>query len=392
MVRRRALLVGGSYSAIPIGKAIRELGLEIICLTGDSSEPMVALADEVVIADYSQVADSLTAIVDKSFDYVVPSCNDAAYTLCAQIAEMRQLPGYDTKETVEIVNSKILFRDFCNRNSLPSPKQFHELDLIEDKQYPVIVKPNRSFSGRGVSVVRAKSELSSAIDFAKNQSIDDACNVEQYVNGNLHSISAFLVEGKIESHFFVDEFCVTYPYQVDKSNHPSRLKEDLKTKAYEELHRMALLLKLVDGLVHLQFIVSEENVYFIECMRRCPGDLYGNLIEYSTQHQYYLRYVNAFLGNNSYRIESKSAPVLPVARFTESFSEERIFESYEFSGNVMKFFPLVQSGDKVSAAPYGKSGIGFIRYESTMQLFSDTMQYGHESKVNIYSIKWDGHE
>jgi hypothetical protein len=58
----------------------------------------------------------------------------------------------------------------------------------------------------------------------------------------------------------------------------------------------------------------------------------------------------------------------------------------------MRFFPLIQSGNKVKAAPYGKTGIGFTRYDSNEELFRDFTQYGNESRVNIYSINGEAYE
>jgi biotin carboxylase len=375
MVMQRALIIGGSYSAIPIGKAILENGYALTLITGDPNEPLAAYASELIICDYSDVQKSMEALRGKSFNKVIPSCNDAAFTLGAFLANERKLPGFDSINTVETVNSKILFRKFCSQSNISAPKIHLNPNHIQESDLPIIVKPNMSFSGRGVSIVQNLEFLDSAIAAATANSRDSKFNMESFIDGTLHSISTFVVNKKISSFFFVDEFCVTYPFQVDNSNHPSRLSEKIKTKTIEEVNKICEALELVNGLLHVQFMVQHEEIYVIECMRRCPGDLYGNLIEYSTNFKYYDAYVRGYLGVLA---EGNHKPIenLPIGRFTESSKAKRTLTSFRLNGKIREFFPLATAGQKIEAAPFGKSSIGFVQYENTEEMYSHSINHG----------------
>jgi hypothetical protein len=122
-------------------------------------------------------------------------------------------------------------------------------------------------------------------------------------------------------------------------------------------------------------MIQNEEIYIIECMRRCPGDLYGNLIEYSTNFNYYDAYVRGYLGVQA---EGNLKPTenLPIGRFTESSKSKRTLTSFRLNGAVRNFFPLANTGQEIEAAPFGKSCIGFVQYENTEELYSHSISHG----------------
>lgn len=360
--QKTALLIGGSYSALPLGELIHNSGFKLIILTSNPNEPATYFADRVIVADYSNHQESLDALRSERFDYVIPSCNDSSYLLGARLAEMFKLPGFDSFEICNLISSKRAFRDLAISIGIPSPLAFSESDITNDfNQYPIIVKPNQSFSGRGISIVTESSQLAEAFEQARNHSKDKKIAIESFINGSLHSVSAFMRNGTTKISFFVDEFCTVYPFQVNNSNYPSILKNDVKTKVLSSLDRLISELGLVEGLVHLQFMVQENDVYFIEIMRRCPGDLFGHLFKYAIGFDYYRAYLSTFLG---YPFIDEVPELVQfsqyVARSTETSNHARIFLSIASKITDTEIFPLASSGDRILPAPFGKTAITFF--------------------------------
>ena len=159
----------------------------------------------------------------------------------------------------------------------------------------MLVKPDDSFSGRGMSKVTDPDDLPKALYDATKSSRSGEAIVEEFVDGNLHSHSAFIRGGDIIFDAFVDEFCTIYPYQVDCSNHPSALSPPIRDRVRKSVKKMVTALGLADGLLHTQFIVNETDVWLIELMRRGPGDLYGKLVELSTGVDYHDLMVRPYL-------------------------------------------------------------------------------------------------
>lgn len=103
-------------------------------------------------------------------------------------------------------------------------------------------------------------------------------------------------------------------------------------------------------------------------MRRCPGDLYGSLIERSTATSYMDYFVRPFLGE---AILPEVQPVAhkPIGRHTISVPNP--LSTYTFSHTIPashKITPLKNSGERMKAAPFDKLAILFAEFpdESTM--------------------------
>ena len=152
-------------------------------------------------------------------------------------------------------------------------------------------EPNKSFSGRGISIVNKEGELAEAIMIAKAISEDLEYSIEEYVEGTLHSVSLFVDDHNIVDYFFVDEFCQTYEYAVDNSNFPSTLTKEVQNEVLETMKSIISKMRLTRGLLHTQFIKNDAGHKIIEMMRRCPGDLYGRLMELSENYQYHKNYL-----------------------------------------------------------------------------------------------------
>jgi biotin carboxylase len=167
---------------------------------------------------------------------------------------------------------------------------------LSEFDYPVIVKPIDAYSGRGVSVVREPKQLHASIQYAEEVSRSGRIVLEQFVEGQLCSHSAFVENGEIVWDIFVDEFCFFNPYAVDNSfvryDFPSGLAENVRSS----VSSIVSSLQVEDGLFHTQFIYDDKGFWFIEVTRRCPGDLYSRLVELSTGMPYATYYASFMVG------------------------------------------------------------------------------------------------
>jgi biotin carboxylase len=248
--------------------------------------------------------------------------------------------------------------------------------MLKERDFPIIIKPVDSFSGRGVNKVTKARDLCAAIADSSKYSRSQQIVVEQFIEGTLHSHSAFIKKYNIIQDFFVDEFCTVYPYQVDCSNIPSLLNGRIRQRVRECIHELTKLLRLNDGLLHTQFILSNEDIYLIECTRRCPGDLYYYLISFSTSMPYIENYLHPFLGQKisfpSHFLE------IPYARHTISIAEDSVVYgfSHKIPSQEVKCFPLRVSGALIRRAPFDRIAILLALFSNTDTLFKITPELG----------------
>jgi hypothetical protein len=386
------LLVGSSFSACPLFFSLKKRGLRVAVCGNLPDDPCHAYADGSFYIDYSS-SKALADVLDANkFDYLVPSCNDAGYLSCAELAQARGFAGFDSFETTLILHEKAKFRNFATSAGLRVPGFVDATNGtasgLERLRFPVLVKPVDSFSGRGVSKVSAERELDAALSRAREESRSGAAVVEEFIEGSLHSHSAFIAGGHIVQDFFVDEFCTVYPYQVDCSNHPSLLEEEVRADVRAQMQKLITSLSLCDGLLHTQFIVSGGAPYIIECMRRAPGDIYNVLIERSTGYDYAGAYVEGFLGGAP-KAHRPDAVVRNFARHTVSRSEGQVFASLEVTREVpaCEFFPLKTSGHRLEPAPFDKLGIAFIEYPDRESMWSSAPRLAQQFTPAQYAPK-----
>ena len=239
----KTLLIGSSFSAVPMLVDLKRRGASVTVIGKYKDDPCHLYADHSVFADYSDPEALLRVCRDYGFDYMVPSCNDYAYISASFVADKLGLPGFDKPEITATLHTKDKFRHFCQEIGVRVPKTYGEVsagqqNLSEEIQGSVLVKPVDSFSGRGVQRVYHGQDMPAAITVALSMSRDARAIVEEFVDGALHSHTAFIANGQVVWHDFVDEFCEVYPYQVDSSCYPSRLSPTLRSAVHESMEKI----------------------------------------------------------------------------------------------------------------------------------------------------------
>jgi len=373
---QKVLMLGGSYSAMAYLQILKQYGLHITLVGRDRNEPGHYIADDSIYEDYSDPAIIQRICDSQKFDFIVPSCNDYSYLSAAECAEKHGFVGYDDFDTVKMLHTKNLYREFLLAHDLPSPRCF-SLDDIQKNglETPVLVKPTDSFSGKGISHIHDIGDLEKAIEHATHSSRCNDYTIEEYVSGGLHSHSAFIKNGSVEIDFFVDEYCDAYPYQVDGSCHPSNLAEEIKLQVRAAIGRKIKILGLCDGLIHTQFIAQNERFWLIECMRRAPGDLYGRLIEHATGFPYNRENLHQYLGMDIVK-NSVSLRSTPILRHTVSATETMVPIGFttRFETCWQEIIPLHFSGQSLEPAPYDKQAIIFMQLPNNEDLWNITPQ------------------
>lgn len=354
---------------MPFLYELKHLGADVSVVGKYESDPCHHYVDSSIYEDYSDGDMLLRICKEGRFDYIVPTCNDYSYVAGAAVADKLGLPGFDSPEVTAILHTKDRFRQFCSEIGVPAPRILGEVtpesgmeEVAAQLEGPALIKPVDSFSGRGVELVYAPEDLQSSVQRAMKMSRSKRAVVENFVDGALHSHTAFIVDGQIIWHEFVDEHCEVYRFQVDRSTFPSRLTHEMRAAVHASMERIVEALGLCDGLLHTQFIASDREFWIIECMRRCPGDLYGHHFKFSFGYNYEAQYVAGFLGRKP-QLPSSYETQAPIERRVMSTDEAVPFLGVEMTQGAptMIYVPLKESGKKLEVAPYDKAGILFLK-------------------------------
>jgi predicted ATP-grasp superfamily ATP-dependent carboligase len=367
---KKVLLLDTNVSSFPIYNFLVESGYEVYVAGTKPSDCLAKYTDNYINIDYSNLYFLEDIITAYDFDFLVPGCNDMSYISATRVNNKNKFYGLDTTEVSEIINNKSKFRKFAIDNNLSVPMVYAK-DEIYELSNPIIVKPADAYSGRGVSIVKDinKSNIDTAIENAINYSKNKECVIEEYVEGQLYSHTAFISDKKIIIDFFVIEDCTANKFTVDTSYVVNDFPDEIKNEIKNQIEFIASKLDLVDGLMHTQFIKTQNSFKIIEVTRRCPGDLYSNLIKISTDFDYVEYYTKPFINQKIYidKFERKENSII---RHTISSSKILNYLGIQFNENIeiKSFIPLSITGDQLKESPFSRFGLIFIDCKSEKKL------------------------
>ena len=384
-MNKNVLLLDTNISAKPIYDFLHKTGCKLYVAGGNPNDALAKSAQHYINIDYSNIND-VEALVEKlSIDFLVPGGNDLSYQVCADINERHNFYNIDPLETNQIINNKEWFKRFSTKIGLHVPNK-RDNYMLGSYPTPIIVKPVDAYSGHGITVLRHPNEdnLENAISLARECSNSNTYLIEEFIEGQLYSHSAFIVDGDIINDFVVEEFCVVNQYAVDTSRVLFDFNPLILKKLRNDIMKLAKELKLQDGLIHTQFIYNGDSFWIIEITRRCPGDLYSLLIELSTGFPYAEYYAKPFLNiknkkRDTYEFKEN------VFRHTLTLSDSTYSYGVSFNRPVknMKYFSLSLTGDYVKQSPFGRIGILFGQAEEKKE-FDDI--YNCALNRTLYNI------
>lgn len=382
---RRILLLDTNVSSLPIYNYLVRENNEVFVVGGNPNDFLAKYAKNYINLDYSKI-DQTRALVDSlKIDYIVPGCNDRSYQVCSELNSNGQFKGLDSYEVTETINNKEKFRTFSQKIGLPVPKVFSKAGA--DFVWPLIVKPVDAYSGRGTTILHKseKRNLKAAIQHAKEFSRSKTHIIEEYVEGQLFSHSAFISGGKIILDFIVEEHSTVNPFVVDTSRVLFDFSPGFLTQIRKAISLMIKEVNLVDGLIHTQFIKNAESFWIIEITRRCPGDLYSLLIEFSTGFPYAEFYAKPFL-NQHFKLNMASTFQSYIMRHTVSQPVEGLFGSLKFNFPIQieKIVNISLAGDRVKASPFGRIALLFVKANSASEL---SYIYEQTLRRKLYDIQ-----
>ena len=291
--KKKMLLLGGSHAEIPLIQAAQSLGWYVIT-SGNAREGLGhPYADKNVFADFSDKDAMLELAKSEGVQAVCSGCNDFALLSTVYVCEKLGLPGHDSYATSLEIHHKDKYRALATRLGIPTPRALVVRNAAEFEAaiaqltFPIIVKPVDLTGGKGIHRAANIEEARIAYKDACSRTRQDHIVVEEFVQGTNHGFSAMLVKGKVAFTFADNEQYFVNKYLVSGANTPSTTAATGLTKLREYSERIARELKLVDGILHIQYIERNDGTpVIIEICRRPPGDLYIKFVKYATGIDY----------------------------------------------------------------------------------------------------------
>lgn len=374
---KKLLLLGGSHAEIPLIKAAKEMGYYVITSGNQRNGIGHPLADEYAPCDFSD-KEAITSLAEQlQVDAICSGCNDFAALSAAYASERLGLGGHDDYQTSLKLHHKDQYRQLAEKLDIATPKAYRcesqeQLQQISEKMvFPVIVKPVDLTGGKGIRRCDTLEELQSAYDEAVAITRESFVIVEQFITGTNHGFSAYLQNEQVVFAFADNEQYYHNPYLVSGASTPGDIPTKARQQLIDDCEKIAHDLHLCDGILHIQLILTEENVpVIIEICRRTPGDLYVELVHKATGMEYAKYIVGAEAGLKMPRPEYHQ-PTKYYVRHCVMADHDGVVDGIDVAAEIRPFIvdqlSLFHKGETISEYLKYKAAIVFLCFATKQQ-------------------------
>jgi len=367
---KRVLVTGGALGDVPIIRALKQKGCYVITSGNKSGDIGHTYSDQYFPCDYTDVEGLVQACINLNCNAIIPSAHDLAAIAASKVAHVLDLPGFDSPEVSTLIHYKNNLRRALEICNIPQPNFLSltsEAELLNHTRwtFPIIVKPVDLTGGNGIEISRDLYSLRKAFGRAQSASPSGQVIVEEFLEGTYHGLTTIIQKQSVKFFFADNEFFLFDPFRVSATTAPSDLNPNHIESLCRMVSRFAKTYNLVDGLLHIQLILSKGKVYVIEICRRTPGDLYPYFVELATEKPYIDWIISPFLGEEYSQTEIQSTPsvisniarfmLMPTRRGTFQGIEDRSGKEYEM------VFPVFNQGSYIEKPRKETLAIYFLR-------------------------------
>ncbi len=300
--KKKILMLNGSFCEKPIIEKAREMGYYVVSTGNDPSLIGHQSANEYICCDYSDKEAVLELVKNNGIEGIISCANDFGVLTAAYVAEKMGFPGHDSYETALLLHHKDRFKRYCLENHIPSPvsRAFDNPKdanaYIESCKYPIIIKANDLTGGKGIKKAENQKEALEAIENAFTMSREKRIVIEPFIRGKQYSYNAFLVDQNVK--FQMSNSCYSFvnPFLIQAEIFPADDLVPYYKRLSEIVTYMAKDLHLVNGIICLQMIISEDEIYIFETMRRCFGNDVLSVAEKANGFPWIHAYIESSLG------------------------------------------------------------------------------------------------
>lgn len=359
-------------------RALRKLDYYIIA-TGNVPDLVGQKeVDKYIQADYSDKERILKIARTEKIDVICQCCNDYGVYTAAYVAEKLGLPGYDSYQTTLLLHNKDKFKKFALEQNILSPmshsfeKEEEALLWLKTAEYPLIVKPTDASAGNGIHRLNSFEKAAQIVKCAFSKSKVHRIVIEPFISGSQHGFCTFLCDQKVVAYCSNNEYSIINPYRVEIDTFPADNEEESKGILIQQIEKIADILKLHDGIFHLQYIMSHGIPQIIEVMRRVPGNMYFVPGSLSSGIDWEYWEVCARCGLSSKEISCIENKKPFYAYKTILAEKNRVIKRIVVSDSYKKYqydsFFLKKVGDKIENYKSQPIGFLFLKFSSQEQM------------------------
>ncbi len=286
---KKLLILGASVCEVSLVKRAKEMGVYTIVADyylDRTISPAKNYADEVWDMSWSDLDALEERCRAEGVDGVTAGYSEFRVENAMKLCNRLGLPCYINEEQLEFTRNKMLFKETCNKNGVPTIREYASPEDVT--RFPVILKPVDRGGSIGISVANNLEELQKAYAYAMDCSVCKQVIIEDYISdqvGTKFDVYYAIYDGEIQLLTSDDALhsAKNGSERVVQSLwfYPSRREEKFRREVDPKMRNMIRNLGVTNGYMFVSgFVTNEGEFMFFECgFRLCGGHLYSFLPE-----------------------------------------------------------------------------------------------------------------
>ena len=359
---KKLLVLGGAFQHCKVVEAAHELGIIVYVTDYLEDSPAKKIADVALNIDVKDVDGIVQYCKEKNIDGVINTSLDPCQMPYQEICEKLNLPCYGTHKQFEILTNKKLFKEYCKKYNVDTIPEYSMEDVeLNNIAFPVLVKPEISRGSRGQSVCYNKTDLTKAINYAQNESVDGNVIIEKYMEDCQDFVVSYIfINGRPYIVRTGDRYVGEKDEGLDRTAIavicPSNYSKFFIDNVNKKLINMLKKIGIKNGPIFFQGFISKDKVYFYDPGFRFAGgeyersfykitgvDLIKSLVKFSLDGEF----INLYIADNNFLLDNKKivqlCPTLKAGKISYISGEEIV----KSNKNIISFFKRYNVNDIV---------------------------------------------
>lgn len=295
-------IIGASYLQLPVVQRAKEMGIRTISFAWADGAVCKDVADTFYPISIVEKEQILEICKQEKIDGICTIASDTAAPTVAYVAEQMGLVGNSYEASLK-ANNKILMRQAFCEAGIPCP-QYQimvngEWSMVNDLEFPLIVKPSDRSGSLGVVKVEREEDLIPAIKEAQDYSFKHEAIVEQFIEGREISVEFISYQGIHYPLQITDKVTTEAPHFVEIAHHqPANLSKAQYYQIYDLTKCALTALGVTNGASHSEYRITKDGkTYVMEIGARMGGDFIGSdLVQLSTGYDFLRGVIEVALG------------------------------------------------------------------------------------------------
>ena len=283
-MKKKIAIIGANDSINILIEKAKENGYETHVFAWECGDPGEKSADFFYPISISEKEKILDVCRGLNIEGIASITSDFAFNTVNYVA--RQLGLVSNSERCEqVARNKYLMRVAFRDAGLYTPwftkaDGSSDLSVMENNEYPVIVKPVDRWSSKGVSRVDRYEDLADAVKYACKESLTGEAIIEDFMDGPEYSAECICYRGERHILAFTQKVTTGYPHYIEREHiQPSNIPLEIQNKVEKVILNALDSLDIENGAAHAEFrILKNGEIGIIEIGARMGGDCIGTYL------------------------------------------------------------------------------------------------------------------